>query len=100
MIAAQAASQLVSLVVLAALYRRLGPDPYGLLGMVLPVLLLGRILIASGLDVAAIQQADLSHRQASALFWLNQGLGLVTALVTAACACPRLHTATPATASR
>ena len=85
-IVAQVASQLVSLLVVAVLYRLLGVPPYGLFGMVLPVLLLGRILIASGLDVAAVQEADLSHRQVSALFWLNQALGLATAAVTAACA--------------
>jgi PST family polysaccharide transporter len=85
-IVALVASQLVSLAVLAALYRQLGPEPYGLLGMVLPLLLLGRILIASGLDVAAVQKAELSHQQGSALFWLNQALGLGMGLATAACA--------------
>lgn len=85
-ILAQIASQLVSLAVLAALYRLLGLEPYGLFGMVLPLLLLGRILIASGLDVAAVQEADLSDRQVSALFWVNQALGLAMAALTAACA--------------
>ncbi len=85
-IAAQIASQLVSLGVLAVLYRVLGLEPYGLLGMVLPLLLLLRILIVSGLDVATIQQAELSDEQVSALFWLNQALGLTMAAVTAAMA--------------
>jgi PST family polysaccharide transporter len=85
-IAAQIASQLVSLAVLAVLYRVLGREPYGLLGMVLPLLLLVRILIASGLDVATVQDADLSDHQVSALFWVNQLLGLAMAVVTAACA--------------
>ncbi|MFH1919348.1 MAG: oligosaccharide flippase family protein, partial [Planctomycetota bacterium] len=86
MIAAQIAAQFVSLGVLAALFRLLGLEPYGLLGMVMPVLLLGRILTTSGLDVATVQQSELSDDQVSALFWLNQGLGLTTALLTAACA--------------
>jgi len=85
-IAAQIASQLVSLGVLAALYRLLGLEPYGLLGMVTPLLLLVRILIISGLDVATIQEAELTDRQVSALFWLNQGLGLLMAVATAAMA--------------
>jgi PST family polysaccharide transporter len=85
-IAAQVASQLVSLVVLAVLLRRLGPEPYGLLGMVMPLLALVRILVASGLDMVTVQQEDLTDRQVSALFWVNQGLGVGLALATAACA--------------
>ncbi|OHB86219.1 MAG: hypothetical protein A2V98_13250 [Planctomycetes bacterium RBG_16_64_12] len=85
-IVSQIAAQLVSLGVLAALYRLLGLEPYGLLGMVMPLLLFVRILIVSGLDVATIQEAKLTDDQVSALFWLNQGLGLAMALVTAGCA--------------
>jgi len=85
-IAAQIATQLVSLGVLAVLFRQLGPEPYGLLGMVVPLLLVVRILITAGLDVATIQQEELDDRRVSALFWLNQGLGLAMALVTAAMA--------------
>lgn len=85
-IACQIASQLVTLGVLAVLYRHLGLTPYGLLGMVVPLLLLVRILVASGLDVATIQQAELSGPQVSALFWINQALGVAMAAITAACA--------------
>ncbi len=81
-IGAQVVSQVVSLGVLAVLYRSLGPEPYGLLGMVVPLLLLVRIFITAGLDVATVQQAELDDRQVSALFWLNQGLGLAMAAVT------------------
>lgn len=82
----QIASQAVALGVLAVLYRELGLEPYGLLGMVMPVLLLVRILVASGLDVATIQQSELNGPQVSSLFWINQTLGVVMALITAACA--------------
>jgi len=85
-IAAQVASQLVSLAVLAILYRRLGLEPYGLLGMVMPVLLLVRILVTSGLDMVTIQQSEVTDRQVSALFWVNQALGMAMALATAASA--------------
>lgn len=77
----QLVSQLVTLVVLAVLYRVLGPEPYGLLAMVVPLLLLLRVVISGGLDVAAVQQAELSWPQVSALFWLNQFLGLGMVLV-------------------
>jgi len=78
-IAAQAASQVVSLAVLAVLYRQLGVSPYGLMGMVIPVVALARIIIASGLDVVTIQQTELSDEQVSALFWVNQALGVAAA---------------------
>jgi PST family polysaccharide transporter len=85
-VAAQAASQLVTLAVLAVLYRRLGVESFGLLGMVTPLLVLVRIFVASGLDVAAIQRPGLSDQQVSALFWINQGLGLAMAAAIAAAA--------------
>ncbi len=78
-IAAQAASQIVALAVLVVLYRQLGVSPYGLIGMVMPLVALARILIASGLDVVTIQQAELSDDQVSALFWVNQALGIAAA---------------------
>ncbi|HPZ82617.1 MAG TPA: oligosaccharide flippase family protein, partial [Thermogutta sp.] len=79
---AQVVSQLISLVVLAILLRTLGLEPYGLLGMVLPLLALVRIFIYSGLDVAAIQDPLLDRQRASALFWINQILGMLgTAIV-------------------
>ncbi len=82
--AAQIATQVVSIVVLAALYRLLGLEPFGLIGMILPVLALIRILAHSSLDVATIQQTALDDRQVSALFWINQGLGLASTAVMAA----------------
>jgi PST family polysaccharide transporter len=85
-VVAQGASQLVTLAVLAVLYRRLGVESFGLLGMVTPLLVLVRIFVASGLDVATIQRAELSDRQVSALFWINQGLGLAMAAAIAAAA--------------
>jgi O-antigen/teichoic acid export membrane protein len=79
-IVTQAISQLITVAVLAVLYRLLGPGPYGLLAMVAPLLVLLRVVISGGLDVAAIQQADISSPQVSVLFWLNQILGLLTVL--------------------
>jgi len=79
---AQVISQFVSLIVLSVLLRTLGLEPYGLLGMVLPLLALIRIFIYSGLDVAAIQEPSLDRQKASALFWTNQILGVLgTAIV-------------------
>jgi len=85
-VAAQIGSQLVTVVVLSVLYRQLGPGPYGLLGMVMPLLLLLRIGIAGGLDVASVQQDQLSDQQASVLFWFNQVLGAAMILAAVALA--------------
>jgi len=83
---AQLASQLLSLIFLGILLRRLGLIPYGWMGMVAPLLILVRVLIHSGLDVAAIQKGRLDDRQVSALFWVNQVLGLFGALLVLAAA--------------
>jgi len=84
---AQLVSQILSLVALGILLRRLGLEPYGLLGMVLPLLAFVRIFVYSGLDVAAIQHTELSDEQASALFWTQQILGIAGAIFIA-CAAP------------
>lgn len=85
-IVAQICSQFVTLIVLSVLYRLLGPDPYGLLGMVLPLFFLLRIVIPGGLDVAAIQQREVNPDQISVLFWVNQFLGVLMAAVAVAAA--------------
>ena len=61
----QLASQVVSFVVLAMLFRQLGPDPFGLLGMVMPLLLLARMLGGLSLHVATVQRDQLSDAEAS-----------------------------------
>lgn len=83
---AQVASQVVSLVVLAFLYRLIEPGDFGLLGMVVPLLLFLRIFSTLGLNVTTIQWAELSQNQLSNLFWLNLALGLAATLLTAALA--------------
>jgi PST family polysaccharide transporter len=81
---AQVASQLLSLVVLAILYRLLRPEDYGLLGMALPAAILPRMAATLGLSAAVIQPQELSHGQRTSLFWLMQLAGAAAALVTAA----------------
>jgi PST family polysaccharide transporter len=84
--AAQFASQIVSLLVLAGLYRLVEQSDFGLMGMAIPLVLLFRSLASAGLTVAAVQQEKLSPAESSSLFWLHLGLGTLVALVTAACA--------------
>jgi len=82
----QAASQLVSIGVLAVLMRLVGPTGYGLLGMVFPLLNLLRLFTALGLNVATVQRAELAAAEISALFWLNMALGACAAFAAAAAA--------------
>jgi len=79
---AQIVSQLAMLALLAVMYRLLGPRPYGLLGMAMTLLLLLRILIPGGLDVAIIRHEEVGPQQWSGLFWLSQALALVAVAVT------------------
>lgn len=83
---AQIATQFVSLATLAVMMRLLSPEAYGLVGMVLPLVMLLRILATLGLNVATVQRPTLSDAQASSLFWLTLGLGMAAALVAAALA--------------
>ncbi len=82
-IVAQIASQFISLGVLAALYRLVMPDQFGLLGMVVPLLLLGKIFASFGLNVATVQKRQLTEGQLSTVFWVSL---LVSTLVAGAVA--------------
>ena len=83
-VVAQIASQVISLGVLAALYRLVEPSDFGLLGMAFPLLALARMLASLGLNVATVQRATLSEGQVSSLFWVNLAAGFLAAMVTAA----------------
>ena len=68
-----------SIVVLA---RLLTPDDYGLLAMVWPITGFLATAGALGLSEAVIQRPRVTHDQASTLFWINAGMGvLLTAAV-------------------
>ncbi|HEX5104477.1 MAG TPA: oligosaccharide flippase family protein [Pirellulaceae bacterium] len=82
---AQIASQLVSLGVLAVMYRLVKPEEYGLFAAALPAVMLPRMAATLGLSTAVLQEPELSHEQKSGLFWLSVVLGLAAAAVTAVC---------------
>jgi PST family polysaccharide transporter len=84
--AAQVISQLISLGVLATLYRLVSPEDYGLLGMALPLLLFLRIFAAAGLNIATVQSGRLTSEEVSSLFWLNLGWGLAATVAAMALA--------------
>lgn len=76
---------LVQLASVLILSRLLPPDDFGLIAMVAVFVLLGNLLRDFGLPLAALQEVNLSHQQASNLFWMNallafgSGLGLALA---------------------
>ena len=50
--------------------------------MITPLIMFLRIFVTLGLNVAAIQQSEISHRQRSSLFWMQALFGvIVTAAV-------------------
>lgn len=79
---AQVATQLVSILVLAVLFRIVAPEEFGLIGMATPLLLLGRMLSSLGLNVATVQRETLASGQASTLFWYGLMLAVGGAVVT------------------
>jgi PST family polysaccharide transporter len=78
-----AVSQIMSLLSLAVLYRLIPPEEYGLLGMVMPLVLLVRCFSTLGLDMATVQRHLLHADEVSSLFWLNLVLGCACALLVA-----------------
>jgi len=82
------AGQLVSLAVLTVLLRLLGPNPFGLVAMVMPLLVLSRTLTALGLNVATVQRETLSREEASTVLWITLGVGATTTGLLLALASP------------
>jgi PST family polysaccharide transporter len=69
---------------MAVLARLLTPADFGLIAMVAVVLAMANLLRDFGMSTAALQAPDLSHQQASNLFWVNAALGLSAALAVVA----------------
>lgn len=78
-IASQGLKLLLQVLSVSLLSRLLEPEDFGLLAMTTVFIQLGSLLRDFGLPMAAIQARKLSQQQASNLFWLNSGLGLIGA---------------------
>jgi O-antigen/teichoic acid export membrane protein len=83
---AQAASHVISLVVLASLMRQIGPESFGLFAMVVPLMLLLRLGSSMGMNIATVQLPELKSQQVSAAFWMHVLLGLAMGVATLAAA--------------
>ncbi|MGW8481873.1 lipopolysaccharide biosynthesis protein [Microbacterium sp. NPDC055903] len=66
--------------------RLLSPDDIGLIAMVAVFVSFGEMLRDLGMTTVGLQRKDLGEQQASNLFWINTGLGLLTGAALAACA--------------
>src|SRR5208283_1096016 len=79
----QGATFLIQTVATVVLARLLTPADFGLVAMVTAITGLGQAFADLGLSEATIQRKDISHKQISALFWINVGIGLALTLITA-----------------
>lgn len=77
---AKMALQIGSTIVLA---RLLTPEDYGLVGMVKAVTGFIELFKHLGLNTATIQKAEINHSQVSTLFWINIGVSVFLAGLTA-----------------
>jgi PST family polysaccharide transporter len=75
--------QVASTVILA---RRLSPEEFGIIAMVVSITSFAGLFRDLGLSSAAIQKFDLSREQQSNLFWLNAAVGTLLTLLVAAAA--------------
>lgn len=82
----QIAGQIISLVVLAELYRMVDPGEFGLLGMFMPITLLVRSFGSLGMDIATVQKRGLTSEQSTSLFWYQVITGVVLTIILAALA--------------
>lgn len=77
----QALRMLIQLVGVVVLSRLLSPSDFGLIAMVAVFMTLADLLRDFGLPSAALQAKDLSHQQASNMFWASTSLGALSCLV-------------------
>ncbi|PQO30616.1 hypothetical protein C5Y96_14195 [Blastopirellula marina] len=77
----QIAGQIISLVVIAELYRLVSPAEFGILGMFMPIMLLIRAFGSLGMDIATVQKKGLTDEEASTLFWYQLITGVVLTVI-------------------
>ncbi|MHA3024398.1 lipopolysaccharide biosynthesis protein [Mycobacterium sp. BMJ-28] len=77
----QLAKLVIQFVGLVAFSRILSPHDIGLIAMLAVFLTLGELIRDFGISQAAVQTKNLSHGQASNLFWTNALIGLLMTLI-------------------
>nr|MCU0563261.1 oligosaccharide flippase family protein [Desulfobacterales bacterium] len=84
--AAQAGKAALQLGGVLALARLLTPEDFGMVAMVLAAAGVIEMFRNLGLPMATVQREDITHEQASALFWINFGLSAAATVAVAAAA--------------
>ncbi len=79
----QLGSQVVSLIVLAALYKWVPQEDFGLIAAAQLLVMLPRTVVTLGLNAAGIQKSRLELSHLRGLFWWNLTLGIAAAVMTA-----------------
>jgi O-antigen/teichoic acid export membrane protein len=74
---AMVVTQLIRLLILAALARLLKPEDFGVVYMTMTVLSLGIVFRDVGLTSATVQREHLTYSQVNTLFWINVVFGAV-----------------------
>jgi O-antigen/teichoic acid export membrane protein len=87
----QAARQLLSIVSVSVLARRIPPATYGLVGMAVLVTNLLETIRDVGTGTALIRERELPESLASTAFWLNCGTGIVVTLLVVALSWPAAY---------
>lgn len=80
-LAGQAGKLCIQFLSIVLLSRLLSPEDFGLIAMVTAFVALGELIRDFGTSVVGLQRRNLSHQQASNLFWLSLGLGAVAAVI-------------------
>ena len=78
----QVLRQAITVIGAIILFRLLDAGPFGLLGMVFPLMMLPRMAATLGVSVAAVQKKHLSSNQKTAIFWATLLLGVLASLAT------------------
>ncbi|MEX1199539.1 MAG: lipopolysaccharide biosynthesis protein [Methylophaga sp.] len=81
MMSGQAGKVILQMLNLIILARLLKPESFGLVAMIVALFGIGEIIRDCGLSTAAIQARELTHKQASNLFWANLAIGGVLTLI-------------------
>jgi len=81
----QAIRMAVQLASVAILSRLLSPHDFGLIAMVTVFMTLADLLRDFGMPSAALQAKELSHQQASNMFWASTALGALSCGILVAC---------------
>ncbi len=90
-ISAQVANLVIRMGSLMIMARLLGPQEFGLVGMVTAVTGVFTVFRDFGLSAATVQRATITKEQSSTLFWINLGIGVFLGLVMLALAPAVVH---------